>query len=143
MGAENCISDADQLVAYECDALPHLKATPGLVVLPKSREEVVAVVQLAYEAGLPIVPRGSGTGLSGGAMPTPGCLLLGLSRMRRILEIDLDNRRLRVEPGVVNLDISKRLAPHGYYYAPDPSSAQICSIGGNVAENSGGAHCLK
>ena len=143
VGAENCISDPDQLVAYECDALPHLKARPGLVVLPQSRDEVVAVVRLAYEAGLPIVPRGSGTGLSGGAMPIAGCLLLGLSRMRRILDIDLDNQRMRVEPGVVNLDISKRLAPHGYYYAPDPSSAQICSIGGNVAENSGGAHCLK
>jgi len=143
VGDENCISDPDQLVAYECDALPHLKARPGLVVLPQTRDEVVAVVQLAYEAGLPIVPRGSGTGLSGGAMPIAGCLLLGLSRMRHILDIDLDNQRMRVEPGVVNLDISKRLAPHGYYYAPDPSSAQICSIGGNVAENSGGAHCLK
>jgi glycolate oxidase len=114
-----------------------------LVVLPGSRDEVVAVMQLAYEAGLSVVPRGSGTGLSGGAMPSSGCLLLGLSRMRRIHEIDLDNAWMRVEPGVVNLDITKRLAPHGYYYAPDPSSAQICSIGGNVAENSGGAHCLK
>ncbi|HVZ33049.1 MAG TPA: FAD-linked oxidase C-terminal domain-containing protein [Polyangiaceae bacterium] len=143
VGTENCISNADQLVAYECDALPHLRARPGLVVLPQTRDEVVRVVRLAYEAGLPIVPRGSGTGLSGGAMPITGCVLLGLSRMRRILEIDLDNQWMRVEPGVVNLDISKRLAPHGYYYAPDPSSAQICSIGGNVAENSGGAHCLK
>jgi len=105
------------MVAYECDALPHLKARPGLVVLPQSRDEVVAVVRLAYEAGLPIVPRGSGTGLSGGAMPIAGCLLLGLSRMRRILDIDLDNQRMRVEPGVVNLDISKRLAPHGFTVA--------------------------
>ncbi|MEY2933668.1 MAG: hypothetical protein RL033_4417 [Pseudomonadota bacterium] len=143
VGAENCISDADQLVAYECDALAHLKARPGLVVLPANREEVIQVVQLAHASGLPIVPRGSGTGLSGGAMPIEGCLLLGLSRMRRILDVDLDNQRMRVQPGVINLDISKRLAPHGYYYAPDPSSAQICSIGGNVAENSGGAHCLK
>jgi len=143
VGAENCIFEADQLVAYECDALPHLRCRPGLVVLPKSRDEVVQVVKLAYSAGLPIVPRGSGTGLSGGALPVEGCLLLGLSRMRRIIDIDLDNQRMRVEPGVVNLDISKRLAPDGYYYAPDPSSAQICSIGGNVAENSGGAHCLK
>jgi glycolate oxidase len=143
VGTENCISDADQLVAYECDALAHLKARPALVVLPESREEVIEVVKLAHASGLPIVPRGSGTGLSGGAMPVAGCLLLGLSRMRRILDIDLDNQRMRVQPGVINLDISKRLAPHGYYYAPDPSSAQICSIGGNVAENSGGAHCLK
>jgi glycolate oxidase len=143
VGPENTLSEPEQLVTYECDALPHLKARPGLVVLPQSRDEVVAAVRLAYESGLPVVPRGSGTGLSGGAMPVEGCLLLGLSRMRRILEIDLDNQWMRVEPGVVNLDISKRLAPHGYYYAPDPSSAQVCSIGGNVAENSGGAHCLK
>ncbi len=143
VGEANCISEPSQLVTYECDALPHLRARPGLVVLPKNRDEVVQVVQLAYAAGLPVVPRGSGTGLSGGAMPIQGCLLLGLSRMKRILEVDLDNQWMRVEPGVVNLDISKRLAPHGYYYAPDPSSAQICSIGGNVAENSGGAHCLK
>lgn len=143
VGPENCISEESQLTTYECDALPHLRARPGLVVLPKTREEVVEVVKLAYEAGLPVVPRGSGTGLSGGAMPIAGCLLLGLSRMKRILEIDLDNQWMRVEPGVINLEISKRLAPHGYYYAPDPSSAQICSIGGNVAENSGGAHCLK
>ena len=143
VGEANCISEPSQLVTYECDALPHLRARPGLVVLPESRDEVVAVMKLAHEAGLSVVPRGSGTGLSGGAMPSEGCLLLGLSRMRRILEIDLDNGWMRVEPGVVNLDITKRLQPHGYYYAPDPSSAQVCSIGGNVAENSGGAHCLK
>ncbi|HWO14854.1 MAG TPA: FAD-linked oxidase C-terminal domain-containing protein [Polyangiaceae bacterium] len=143
VGEANCISDPAQLVTYECDALPHLRARPGLVVLPKDREEVVRVVRLAYESRLAVVPRGSGTGLSGGAMPSEGCLLLGLSRMRRILEVDLENGWMRVEPGVINLDITKRLAPHGYYYAPDPSSAQVCSIGGNVAENSGGAHCLK
>ncbi len=143
VGADNCIFEPEQLVTYECDALPHWRARPGVVVLPKSRDEVVGVVKIAYEAGLPVVPRGSGTGLSGGAMPSAGGVLLGLSRMKRILDIDLDNQWMSVEPGVVNLDISKRLAPHGYYYAPDPSSAQICSIGGNVAENSGGAHCLK
>jgi glycolate oxidase len=143
VGEANCISDPAQLVTYECDALPHLRARPAIVVLPKDRDEVVRVVRLAYESGLAVVPRGSGTGLSGGAMPSAGCLLLGLSRMRRILEVDLDNAWMRVEPGVINLDITKRLAPHGYYYAPDPSSAQVCSIGGNVAENSGGAHCLK
>ena len=143
VGEANCISDAAQLVTYECDALPHLRARPGIVVLPKDRDEVVEVVRLAYESKLAVVPRGSGTGLSGGATPSAGCLLLGLSRMRRILEVDLDNAWMRVEPGVINLDITKRLAPHGYFYAPDPSSAQVCSIGGNVAENSGGAHCLK
>ena len=92
---------------------------------------------------LPIVPRGAGTGLSGGALPVAGCLVLGLSRMKRILEVDLENGWMRVEPGVINLDVSRALAPHGYYYAPDPSSQSVCTIGGNVAENSGGAHCLK
>src|SRR5690349_12810937 len=91
VGEANCISDPAQLVTYECDALPHLRARPGLVVLPKDRDEVVRVVRLAHQAGLSVVPRGSGTGLSGGAMPSDGCLLLGLSRMRRILEVDLDN----------------------------------------------------
>ncbi len=143
VGAENCLSDPVSLSTYECDALPHLKATPGVVVLPQSRDEVVAVLRLAYEAGIAVVPRGSGTGLSGGAMPASGCMLLGLSRMRRILSVDLDNQLMVVEPGVINIEITRRLAPHGYYYAPDPSSQQVCSIGGNVAENSGGAHCLK
>jgi glycolate oxidase len=143
VGAPNCISQPAQLRTYECDALTSFRARPGLVVLPRSTEEVVGVVKLAYEAGLPIVPRGSGTGLSGGAMPVPGCVVLGLARMKRILEVDLENLWMRVEPGVINLEISKRLAPHGCYYAPDPSSQQVCTIGGNVAENSGGAHCLK
>ena len=92
---------------------------------------------------MPIVARGSGTGLSGGALPVPGCVLIGLSRMRQILEIDFDNAFMRVQPGVINLDVSRRIAPQGWYYAPDPSSQSVCSIGGNVAENSGGAHCLK
>jgi glycolate oxidase len=100
-------------------------------------------VKIAREGGLPIVARGSGTGLSGGALPVPGCALIGLARMRRILEIDLDNAFMRVQPGVINLDVSRALAPQGWYYAPDPSSQSVCSIGGNVAENSGGAHCLK
>src|SRR6202023_940623 len=91
----------------------------------------------------PIVPRGAGTGLSGGALPVDGCVVIGLSRMKKILEIDLDNRVARVQPGVINLDITRALAAEGYYYAPDPSSQSVCTIGGNVAENSGGAHCLK
>jgi len=143
VGERNCISRPDQLRTYECDALTSFRAQPGLVVLPATRAEVVEVVRLAYREGLPIVPRGSGTGLSGGAMPVPGCLVLGLSRMKRIIEIDFANQWMRVEPGVINLEISRRLAPDGYYYAPDPSSQQVCTIGGNVAENSGGAHCLK
>jgi glycolate oxidase len=143
VGREHCIADPAQLATYECDALTSQRVRPGLVVLPASSDEVQRVVRAANEAGVPIVPRGSGTGLSGGALPVPGCVLLGLSRMKRILEVDLDDQWLRVEPGVINLEVSKRLAPHGYYYAPDPSSQQVCSIGGNVAENSGGAHCLK
>src|SRR5215467_7745214 len=143
VGADACISRPEQLLTYECDALTSFHARPGLVVLPRSTEEVVAIVKLAGELGLPAVPRGSGTGLSGGALPVAGCVLLGLSRMKRILEIDFDNQWIRVEPGVINLEITKRIAPHGYYYAPDPSSQQVCTIGGNVAETSGGAHCLK
>jgi glycolate oxidase len=143
VGTEHCIFDPAQLVTYECDALTNLRVKPGLVVLPASTDEVQRVIREAYAAGIPVVPRGSGTGLSGGALPVPGCILLGLSRMKRILEVDLDDQWMRVEPGVINLDVSRRLEPHGYYYAPDPSSQQVCSIGGNVAENSGGAHCLK
>jgi glycolate oxidase len=143
VGERHCISEPDQLLTYECDALTSFRVRPGLVVLPQSTEEVVQVVRLARAAGLPIVPRGSGTGLSGGALPVPGCVLLGLSRMKRILEVDLDNQWVRVEPGAINLEITKQIAPHGYYYAPDPSSQQVCTIGGNVSENSGGAHCLK
>jgi glycolate oxidase len=112
-------------------------------VLPASTAEVVAVVRIAREAGLPVVPRGAGTGLSGGALPVPGCVVIGLARMKRILAIDFDDGWMRVEPGVVNLVVSQRLAARGYYYAPDPSSQSVCTIGGNVAENSGGAHCLK
>ncbi len=143
VGAKNCISADEQLRVYECDGLTSFRARPGIVVLPGTTAEVAAVVKLAREANLPIVPRGAGTGLSGGAMPVPGCVLLGLSRMKKILEIDADDLWMRVEPGVINLDVSKRLAPLGLYYAPDPSSQSVCTIGGNVAENSGGAHCLK
>ncbi|HXN56339.1 MAG TPA: FAD-linked oxidase C-terminal domain-containing protein [Myxococcales bacterium] len=143
VGASNCITEKQELRTYECDGLTSFRVTPGMVVLPISTDEVVRVVKLVHAAGLPIVPRGSGTGLSGGALPVPGCVLLGLSRMKRILEIDLENGWMRVEPGVINLDVSKKLSPAGYYYAPDPSSQSVCSIGGNVAENSGGAHCLK
>src|SRR6201992_2117683 len=143
VGERNCIWRPDELRTYECDGLTSFRARPGVGVLPASRAEVVEGVVLTPRAALPIVPRGSGTGLSGGALPVPGGVLLGLSRMKRIIEIDYDNQWMRVEPGVINLEISKRLAPRGYYYAPDPSSQQVCSIGGNVAENSGGAHCLK
>jgi glycolate oxidase len=143
VGERNCIVEAAQLLTYQSDGLTSFHAMPGMVVLPSSTEEVVEIVKITREAGLAIVPRGAGTGLSGGAMPVPGCVVVGTSRMRSILEIDLENGWMRVQPGVINLDVSKRIGPDGYYYAPDPSSQSVCTIGGNVSENSGGAHCLK
>ena len=143
VGAAHVVTDASELMVYECDGLSHGRTTPGIVVLPGSVDEVSEVLRIAREAGIPVVPRGSGTGLSGGARPVPGCILVALSRMRRVLEIDLENGWVRVEPGVFNLDVTRTVAPDGFYYAPDPSSQSVCSIGGNLAENSGGAHCLK
>ena len=143
VGAENCITDPAGLRVYECDGLTGTRVRPAAVVLPASTDEVARCVRRAREHGMPIVPRGSGTGLSGGALPVEGALVIGTARMRSILSVDRENLRMRVQPGVINLDISKHLAPLGYYYAPDPSSQSVCSIGGNVAENSGGAHCLK
>jgi glycolate oxidase len=132
-----------QLMTYECDALPHLRQVPALVVLPGSAAEVQQVVRLCAREGVPFVARGHGTGLSGGALPVAGGIVISLARLNRVLEIDIPNQRVTVEPGVTNLEITRQVAPAGYYYAPDPSSQQVCSIGGNVAENSGGAHCLK
>ncbi|GAA5053597.1 glycolate oxidase [Thermocatellispora tengchongensis] len=137
------ITDPVRLRTYECDGLTYHRATPGLAVLPDTAEQIAAVVRLCNEYGVPFVARGSGTGLSGGALPRTDGVLIVTSRMRRILEIDLPNRRAVVEPGVTNLAITEAVRDRGYYYAPDPSSQQVCSIGGNVAENSGGAHCLK
>src|SRR5712671_5910534 len=134
VGERNCITEPEQLRTYECDGLTSFRLTPAVVVLPSTTAEVVEVVKIARAHGLPLVPRGSGTGLSGGALPVPGCVLVGLARMKRILEIDLANGWIRVEPGVINLEVSRRLAPDGYYYAPDPSSQCVCSIGGNVRE---------
>jgi glycolate oxidase len=132
-----------QLLTYECDALGHPRVQPSAVVLPGSTRDVQAVVRLCAAEGVPFVARGHGTGLSGGAMPVAGGIVIAMSRMRRVIDVDIPNQRVTVEPGVTNLDITKQVAPSGFYYAPDPSSQQVCSIGGNVAENSGGAHCLK
>ncbi|HUK66082.1 MAG TPA: FAD-linked oxidase C-terminal domain-containing protein [Anaeromyxobacteraceae bacterium] len=143
VGERHCISDPAGLLVYECDGLTHGRTRPGLVVLPASSEEVVGVVKLATAAGVPIVPRGAGTGLSGGARPTPGCMVVSLARMNRLLALDLENGTARVEPGVINLEVSRAVESAGWYYAPDPSSQGVCTIGGNVSENSGGAHCLK
>src|SRR5215213_32954 len=143
IGPANVLTDRQELRTYECDGLAVYKVVPALVTLPGTREQVQAVVRACVEAGVPYVARGAGTGLSGGALPHPDGVLVVTSKLRRILEVDIANQRAVLEPGVANLDITRAAAPHGYYYAPDPSSQQVCSIGGNVAENSGGAHCLK
>ncbi|GAA3418244.1 hypothetical protein GCM10018952_53170 [Streptosporangium vulgare] len=143
LGPGSVITDPVRLRTYECDGLTHHRATPGVVVLPSSAEQVAAVVRVCNEYGLPFVARGAGTGLSGGALPRTDGVLVVTSKMRRILSVDVPNRRATVEPGVTNLAITEAVRDLGYYYAPDPSSQQVCTIGGNVAENSGGAHCLK
>ena len=140
---EAVITDPARLRTYECDGLAHYRVTPGLVVLPADKHQLAAIVRHCAELGVPYVARGSGTGLSGGALPHAEGVLVVTSRMRTIREVSPDDQRAVVEPGVINLDVTRAASPHGYYYAPDPSSQQICSIGGNVAENSGGAHCLK
>jgi glycolate oxidase len=143
VGADGVLDNALELLTYECDALPYLRETPAAVVLPASGSDVQAIVKLCAREGVPFVARGHGTGLSGGALPVAGGLVIALSRLNRVLAVDIANQRVTVEPGVTNLEITNQVAPFGYYYAPDPSSQQVCSIGGNVAENSGGAHCLK
>ncbi len=132
-----------QVIPYESDALTAFRAKPKAVVLPESQREVIDTVRLCHETGVPFVARGSGTSLSGGSLPVEDGVVIGLNRLNRILKIDPKERIALVEPGVVNLDVSHAAAPYGLYYAPDPSSQSICTIGGNVAFNSGGAHCLK
>jgi glycolate oxidase len=143
LGAEGVISEREQLRTYECDGLMNYRVIPELVVLPESAEQVQRVVRLCYEEGIPFVARGSGTGLSGGALPVESGVLIVLARMRKILEVDIPNQRVVVEPGVINVWVSQEVADEGYYYAPDPASQIVSSIGGNMAENSGGVHCLK
>ena len=128
---------------YECDGLTLYKGTPLLVVLPETVEQVQRIMRVCHELGVPVIARGAGTGLCAGATPTPEAVVLSLAKFNRILKIDAPARRARVEPGVRNLAISEAAARHGLYYGPDPSSQIACSIGGNVAENSGGVHCLK
>ncbi len=137
------ITEPEQLRTYECDGLTRRRVVPALVALPASAEEVQAVVRLCNEERIPFVARGAGTGLSGGALPVAEGIVISLARLTRILEIDIEHGRVVVEPGVTNLDVTKAVAAQGFYYAPDPSSQQVCTIGGNVAENAGGAHCLK
>lgn len=143
IGVDRVISDRQELRTYECDGLAQYKVIPALVALPADAGQCAAVVRACVAAGTPFVARGSGTGLSGGALPRADGVLVVTSQMRDILEIAPDDERAVVQPGVINLAVTRAATPYGYYYAPDPSSQQICSIGGNVAENSGGAHCLK
>ncbi|MCP9809651.1 FAD-binding protein [Cyanobium sp. HWJ4-Hawea] len=137
------VSARQELLSYDCDGLTLSRHQPPLVVLPETTAEVSAVLGLCHREGVPFVARGSGTGLSGGAVAETECLVIATSRMRRVLAIDLPNRRITVQPGVINNSVTRAVAGDGFYYAPDPSSQVACSIGGNIAENSGGVHCLK
>jgi glycolate oxidase len=137
------LSDRVQCRAYECDGLTGYRVVPELVLLPRDADQVAAAVRVCHEHGVPFVARGAGTGLSGGALPVADGVVISLARLTSIVSVDPIDRRAVVQPGVTNLAITKAAAPHGLYYAPDPSSQQVCTIGGNVAENSGGAHCLK
>src|SRR6202142_4297567 len=141
-GRDFVLSNPDELATYRSDGLLHYRQLPIAAALPADTAEVAQVVRACYEARVPFVARGSGTGLSGGALPTQGGIVIGLSRMRRILSVDLPNQRVVVQPGVTNVAVSRAVAPT-HFYPPDPSSQIVCSIGGNIAENSGGAHCFK
>ncbi|MBM0743704.1 glycolate oxidase subunit GlcD [Phormidium sp. CLA17] len=139
----NVIRRKEELLVYECDGLTSYRNRPDVVVLPRTTAEVAAIVQVCAQSQIPFVTRGSGTGLSGGALPVDGCVLIVTTLMNQILEIDLENQRVVVQPGVINSWVTQAVSGAGFFYAPDPSSQIICSIGGNVAENSGGVHCLK
>ena len=140
---EAVLTDEEDMHPYECDGLSAYRRLPWIVALPETVEQVSRLLRLCSEQNIPVVARGAGTGLSGGALPLADGVLLSLAKFNRILEIDPANRTATVEPGVRNLAITDAAAPHGLYYAPDPSSQLACSIGGNVAENAGGVHCLK
>src|ERR1700704_2716155 len=142
-GDRGLISSPEELHTYECDGLTNFRVMPRAVLLPNSTEQVQAIVRVCHRERMPFVARGSGTGLSGGATPVENGIVISLVRMNRILEVDFPNARVLVEPGVLNLDVSARIQHNEFFYAPDPSSQTVCTIGGNVAENAGGAHCLK
>ncbi|MGP3698315.1 FAD-linked oxidase C-terminal domain-containing protein [Rhodobacter sp. NSM] len=137
------VHDEAETRAYECDALTAYRCPPLAAVLPRSTAEVAAVLRVCHEEGVPVVPRGSGTSLAGGALPTADCVILGIARMNRVLETDYANRFIRVEAGRTNLSVTGAVEADGFFYAPDPSSQLACAIAGNIAMNSGGAHCLK
>ena len=143
VGRENVLSKPDELLVYECDGLPQHKHRPRAVVFPSSTEETAAIMRALARANVPFTPRGAGTGLSGGALALNSGVVIEMARMRKILHIDVENRLAVVQPGVVNLHVSRAVAPFGLYYVPDPSSQPTCTIGGNIAESAGGIHCLK
>ncbi|MGK7879585.1 MAG: glycolate oxidase subunit GlcD [Crocosphaera sp.] len=143
IGKDGVIRRKEELLTYECDGLTAYRQRPAVVVLPRTTEEVAAAVKICHDNQIPWVARGAGTGLSGGALPVEDCVLIVTARMKQILDIDLENQRVTVQPGVINNWVTQAVSGAGFYYAPDPSSQIICSIGGNVAENSGGVHCLK
>jgi len=141
--ADAVIADPAETRAYECDALTAYRCPPMAAVLPASTEEVAAALRVCHDLGVPVVPRGSGTSLAGGALPTADCVILGVARMNAVLETDYDDRFIRVETGRTNLSVTGAVEADGFFYAPDPSSQLACAIAGNIAMNSGGAHCLK
>jgi len=141
--ADAVIDAPEELRAYECDALTAYRCPPLAAVLPRTTAEVSAVLRIAHEEGVPVVPRGSGTSLAGGAMPTADSVILGVARMNAVIETDYENRFIRVQSGRTNLSVSGAVEAEGFFYAPDPSSQLACAIAGNIAMNSGGAHCLK
>jgi glycolate oxidase len=143
LGKDAVIRRKEELLTYECDGLTSYRQRPALVVLPRTTEQVAAAVKLCDEYQIPWVARGAGTGLSGGALPVPDCVLIVTARMNQILSVDLENQQVTVQPGVINNWVTQAVSGAGFYYAPDPSSQIVCTIGGNVAENSGGVHCLK
>jgi glycolate oxidase len=143
VGRDGLIVEQNQLQTYECDGTTALRTLPAAVVLPRSAEEVQAVVRVCARHRIPFVARGAGTGLSGGALPAANGIIIGFARMNRMVDVDIPNQRITVQPGVINAHVTQRVSPAGYFYAPDPSSQSVCTIGGNLAENAGGAHCLK
>ena len=143
LGPRGVVSDPDALMTYDADGCVMDVGEPHVVIVPTETAQVAAAVELAARYGVPVVPRGAGTGLSGGATPMQGGLVISTARMDRILEVDPRNNRVLVQPGVINFELSQFLKPYGYQFAPDPSSQKACTVGGNIANNSGGPHCLK
>lgn len=143
LGKQGVVADRTRRVAYESDALALMRQLPDMVLLPRNTDETARCMKVLHEAGIPIVPRGAGTGLSGGATPVKNGVVIGTARMRRVLELNAEDQYARVEAGLVNVDMTRACKEHSMFYAPDPSSQKACTIGGNVAENAGGPHCFK